>query len=154
MAKYQRLTSEELQSLEKEFVNFMVLNGITGEDWIRMKNEEPEKSDEMIDIFSDMIWESTLQNMVYLDHVTKHSIKCFFCSAEKIMLVGMDSSETDLTQLDLDGIRTGEVLPSDIKVYTTDKSYAKKREEEIYDMLGWGCQRSDGQLYKTICLAL
>ena len=41
MVKYRALTHEELESMEKEFIDFLVLNGITGEDWEKLKNEKP-----------------------------------------------------------------------------------------------------------------
>ena len=44
--------------------------------------------------------------------------------------------------------------PAGIRAYTTDKPYAKRREEEIFDMLENGCMISDGKLYKAIATTL
>ena len=38
--KYKRLTTDELQALEKEFVHFLASAQITGQDWIKMKEKE------------------------------------------------------------------------------------------------------------------
>ena len=40
VTKYRRLTIEELQNLEKEFISFLVVNGIPSEDWEQIKKDE------------------------------------------------------------------------------------------------------------------
>jgi hypothetical protein len=45
MAKYRLLTLEELKSMEKEFVDFLVLNGIPGEDWVKLKDTDPDRAE-------------------------------------------------------------------------------------------------------------
>lgn len=42
----------------------------------------------------------------------------------------------------------------EIKAYTTEKLYAKSREEEIFEMLENGCVISDGKLFKAIAVSL
>lgn len=153
MPKYKLLNFKELQSLEKEFIDFLVVNGITGDDWVKLKEEDPEKATKMTESFSDVVWESILRKTMYLEHYSMRSIKCFQCLVDKIVLVGMDSETTDLTATDFNSL-TPEHYPEDVKVYTTEKPYAKVREQELFDMLNWGCQRSDGSLFKSICLAL
>jgi hypothetical protein len=55
--KYKRLTTEELKHLEKEFVNFLASAQITGSDWEKMKANEIEKAEELLDVFSDLVFE-------------------------------------------------------------------------------------------------
>ncbi len=153
MSKYKPLTTSELSTFEKEFVQFLVVNGIDGKDWQRIKSENTEEAQELIDTFSDVVWESILRNVRYLDFRTSHSIKCFQCLENKITLVGMDSVDTDMSTTDF-LTSDSKDIPEDIKVYTTDKAYSKSRELEIYDMMGWGCERSEGDLFKLICMAL
>lgn len=51
MAKYRLLTHEELIELEKEFIDFLILNSIVASDWMKIKNEEPEKATRFIHLF-------------------------------------------------------------------------------------------------------
>ena len=46
--KYERLSKNELEELEKEFVDFLVVNGITAQDWVAIKENEPLNADEII----------------------------------------------------------------------------------------------------------
>ena len=55
--KYKRLASQELEALEKEFINYLATEQITADEWVKMKETTPEKSEELIDVFSDMVYE-------------------------------------------------------------------------------------------------
>lgn len=153
MPKYRPLTIEELKPLEKEFVDFLVLNGIAGDDWLKMKDLDPEAASEMTALFSDVVWEGILRNIKYLDFKSSESIKCFQCLPEKIIMVSLDSESLDLTSADFELIKSGEKADQ-AQVYTASKAYSKAREEELYEMLGWGCERSEGDLFKSLCLLL
>jgi len=153
MLKYRALNIEELQSLEKEFVDFLVLNGIMHDDWIKMKGDDPGAAQKMTELFSDVVWESILRNTKYIDFRSAHSIKCFQCLDDKIILVGMDSSETDMSTSAFTKLQTQD-FPDDVVAFTTEKKYNKVRELEIFEMLDWGCEISEGQLFKELCLAL
>ena len=40
MPKYRLLTKEELVQFDKEFIEYLVVNGITGEEWKQLKENE------------------------------------------------------------------------------------------------------------------
>ena len=156
MTKYRRLNIEELKELEKEFVDFLVLNGIPGADWQKMKTKSPEKADQMIDLFSDVVFEGILRKVKFLDFRSKKMIHTFQCLEEKIILVGMQADENSSADfLDQSYIQTALANPpDDIRVYTTEKKYNKERSRELFDMISNGCVISDGKLFKTLCLVL
>ena len=153
MAKYKTLSIEELQSLEKEFVEFLIINGMMHEDWTKMKEEDPVGAQKMTELFSDVVWESILRNVKHLDFRSANSIKCFQCLEDKIVLVGVDSNETDMSTSTFAKLKTQD-YPDDVVAFTTEKKYGKLRELEIFEMLDWGCEISEGQLFKELCLAL
>ena len=153
MPKYRALNIEELESLEKEFVDFLVLNGIMHDDWIKMKVKDPIGAQKMTELFSDVVWEGILRKTKHLDFRSKHSIKCFQCLDDKIVLVGVDSTQTDMSSAEFAKLKTQD-YPDDVVAFTTEKKYSKVRELEIFEMLNWGCEISEGQLFKELCLAL
>jgi len=152
MGKYRPLTSEELHALEKEFVDFLVLNGITGDDWVKMKEQSPESATEMTELFADVVWEGILRKAQYLMHRSSSSIKCFQCLSDQIVLVAMDSRTVDLIH-DFDSVSSGQ-RASEVKVYTTTKAYNTTREEELFSMISNGCEITEGQLFKKLCMLL
>lgn len=153
MSKYRALNLQELESLEKEFVDFLVLNGIMHDDWIKMKNEDPKAAQKMTELFSDVVWESILRKAKYLDFRSPNSIKCFQCLADKIVLVGIDSDDTDMSTKEFAALQAKD-FPDDVVAFTTEKKYSKVRELELFDMINWGCEISDGALFKQLCLVL
>ena len=152
MVKYRSLSTEELKAFEKEFIDFLVINGIVADDWEKIKKESPEKADGIIDNFSDVILEGTLRKVEFIEFITPKSIKCFQCLSKEIILVGVDAnkdSETDFTSRDWNNNLDG------LKIYTTKKEYNQHgREKEIFNMLDGGATVSKGELFKQLCLAL
>lgn len=145
---------EELHSLEKEFVDFLVVNGIMADDWEKMKLNETSKSSEIITLFSDVILEGILRKTVFLEFRDAFTVKAFHCLTDKIILVGIDGTEDfDFTKPE-NMERAIANPPKGMKVYTSEKSYNKSREKELFDMIQSGCHISDGQTYKALCLAL
>jgi len=154
--KYKRLTNEQLESLEKEFIDFLVINGIIADDWAQMKNDEPEKAERMIELFSDTVFEGILRKTDFIEWRSKTEVRAFHCLKEKLVLVGLNgASDANVNFLDQEFIRKAEEnLNYEIKAYTTEKPYTKNREEEIFEMLENGCVISDGKLYKAIAVSL
>ena len=152
MTKYRRLTIEELSELEKEFIDFLVVNGIVAADWVKIKKEDNDAAELILDKFSDVIFEASMRKSEYVQFIAQKSIKCFQCLADKIVLVGMDAgidSNIDfIKQIDW------EQDSKDIKVYTVSKDYKESREKEIFNLIQSGASLSDGSLFKKICLTL
>jgi len=154
--KYKRLTQEQLHSLEKEFVDFLVINGIIAEDWSQMKKDEPEKAERMIGLFSDVVFEGILRKTDFIEWRSKSEVRAFHCLKDKIILAGLKADTgSKINFLDQDFIQeAGEKMNHAMKAYTTEKLYAKNREEEIFEMLENGCMISDGKLFKAIAVSI
>ncbi len=150
MARYRILDEEELKSLEKEFIDFLVLNGIPADEWIIIKRD-PDKSQKMIESFSDVVFEKILREIKYLDHYSPQSIKTFRCDEKQIYLVGVDTGNAEIDFTTEGGIHQLKTNPpEDLQVYQTSKGYHPNREVEIYRMLQQGCQKSDGNLFQSL----
>jgi hypothetical protein len=149
--KYRRLTDTEFQLLEKKFINFLVANTITGDDWAYLKKDKPEQADKLLDIFSDMVFESSLKNIEYLKFREVKDIKIFHCGKEFMTLLGLCADEKtviDFTQeLDIKQI----MLNTDgLSIYKNEKKYSQNREQELFKMMETGCRISDGYLYNIL----
>ncbi|MEP0367479.1 MAG: DUF6495 family protein [Cyclobacteriaceae bacterium] len=153
--KYRTLTTEELHELEKEFVDFLVVNGITADQWVKIKEEDKPAAEDMIVLFSDVVMEGVLRNIQYLEIRARDDIKTFQCLAEKIVLVGLRANNPDVNFLDDVFLQTAlQSPPKGIEVYTTYKAYKEDRQQELFRMIQSGCQVSDGKLFKALSMAL
>jgi hypothetical protein len=146
--KYRRLKDSELEKLEKRFVEFLVANTITGDDWVMLKTKDPERASTLIDIFSDMVFETTIKRIEFLKHREPKDIKLFKCEADKIILIGLSADETvpiDFTvNIDMKVLMNH---TSGLSIYKQEKKYKPNREQELFRMLETGCQITDGHLF-------
>ena len=156
MAQYRSLTQGELKELEKEFVDYLIINGFTGEDWEKMKVEAPEKAEKIIDLFSDVVFEGALRKMEYLEHRTSKQLVNFHCKKDEITMVGIsidDDAEGDFTDKEFLN-KALKDSPKGLKIFTKDNPYSKTREMEMFEMIAGGCLPADGKVYKTLCMLI
>lgn len=155
--KYRRLSNEELEQLEENFVRFLAAQSITGMDWTTMKTANPERTEELIGQFSDVVIEKTLHNIEYLEYKEKQDMKMFHCLPDKIVMYGLIAegvTDLDFTSQDQPAVMMDKMKKSgaNLKVYTAEKVYKDgKRLEEIFRMLEGGSKISpDGAMFKLL----
>jgi hypothetical protein len=156
MPKYRHLTFEELQELEKEFIDFLVLNSITADDWVKMKKKNPEHAGTLLELFSDVVFESILRKIQFMElRAPKELISCQ-CLEEQMVIVGMKApagSDADFT--DQSYIQQAFLNPpAELKVYTKTKKYLNDRQTDLFAMTEAGYTITDGKLFKTLSLSL
>ncbi|MCB0580114.1 MAG: hypothetical protein KDD10_12500 [Phaeodactylibacter sp.] len=154
--KYRRLRQDEMESLEKEFVRFLASNQVTADEWEKLKAEEPEKTEKLIGIFSDIVFEKVIGDVQYLEFKTPKDVKTFHLQEDRIVMNGLlvegntsfdftqqQSPQQMLQQIQLAGAR--------LKLYTAEKAYSRSRDMEIFEMMENGALISrDGSLFRTL----
>jgi hypothetical protein len=150
--KYRYLSDQELQLLEKDFVHFLVANGIDNDEWVRVNAESKEKALEIVGLFSDVVIEKAIENVKYLEYRSAKSLKIFHCKEDEITLIGLDIDEE--SSLDFTKANSAEKAIAEgtdaIKTYKTKKAYHPNRTEEIFKMMEAGCYIVDGKFYNTL----
>ncbi len=146
--KYRRLTDIELGKLENSFIQFLVANTITGDDWAKIKVEKPDEALKLIDIFSEMMFETSLRKIEYLKFSEPKDIKIFQCGAESMTLMVLaadDKTPVDFTQ----PFDTKQIMQytEGLSIYRSEKIYTGNREQELFKMLESGCLITDGLLF-------
>lgn len=151
--KYKRLSSEELSALEPEFVNFLATNSITAPDWVKMKDENMDRVEELIDLFSDMVYENILQKMKYLEHLSARDLMIFHCKEESLHMVGIQLSDEcaiDLTDEDFFEVWQANKDIRGVNVYHKEKKYPGERNVDVFQLIQSGCVITDEKLFNTI----
>ena len=154
MPKYRHLTKDELDALQKEFVEFLVVNGITADKWTAIKEHKKEAAEEIIAQFSDVVWESVLRKAKFLEHRSPQEIRTFQCLPDKIILMGLKIEDETIDLTTNEGFESVKEKTPKSKAYSTEKLYHKGREQEIFELIQNGCIISDGKLFKSIALIL
>ena len=150
MPKYRLLTKEELLQFEKEFIAYLVVNGITGDEWRQLKTQNPDKAEQITNLFSDVIFEKILRTTKYLTFISHKELFCFQCLDKELILIGIRVTKDSK----IDFIKEIPTSFEGIKIFTKTKKYNKERSLELFDMLQNGCEIDNGKLFKTLCLAI
>ena len=149
---FRRLTNEELAPLEKKFIQFLVSNTITSDDWANMKTRRPEQAMGLIDIFSDIIFEETLKKVSYLKQTTTKELNVFYFGEDKVAFIGLvaDADTTiDFTEND-NWLKNLKNTEGGVSFLQTEKKYTEQRELEIFKMLENGCRITDNFLFESL----
>lgn len=152
MAKYRALTIEELNEMEKEFVDFLVLNGIPGDDWVKIKVRDPEKAEGICEAFSDVVFTKILKNCRYIERHAAKQLVSIYCDDQQMHLLGVDAPDDvdiDFTN-ERDFARLQTDPPAGLQMVKSQKPYKEDRELEIWQMLSDGFFISDAKLYMTL----
>ena len=154
MKYYPRLKDKELRALEKDFVDFLVVNGITAEDWVKIKESDMKKAEGLIGEFSNVVYESSLRKADYLLMVDKKVIMCFNCLETQVVMASLKykgNQEFDFhTVDDLASLLNDKRFKFVSRI--ANKAYEKKREHEMYDMINSGCKITDEKVFQLISL--
>lgn len=141
--QFRRLSVAELASLEKEFVEFLVSQSITAEDWQKIKDDQPDQADALIAIFSDIVLQKVLEKIDLLELRSEKDLMFVECTQDHMQLVGMQiegDTDVDLTEA-ISKNKLQDVLSSpDIKIQlvSAEKKYRESREREVFAMLEGG----------------
>ncbi|MEO6904489.1 MAG: DUF6495 family protein [Bacteroidia bacterium] len=150
--KFKRLTIEELKELEPEFINFLSSAQITGKDWDTMKKNKIKKAEELIDVFSDMVYQKIMSKIQFLEYREEKTLNIFNCTNDKIILIGLRVKEHSSINLKMDDVFTqwNKSNLNSLNILKTEKKYLKEREVELFELLENGCLITNDKLYNIL----
>ncbi|MEM8526773.1 MAG: DUF6495 family protein [Bacteroidota bacterium] len=158
--KYRRLTQDELEELEPEFVTFLASNSITAPDWEKIKLAYPERVERLIEMFSDVVFDKILGKIKYMERKKPRDLRTYKFIDDRILLIGLvnNGNEDGKTELDFTSNDTPEEMllkmrrsNSEIRLYTAERKYRKDRRLEAFELMEDGALISkDGAMYKTL----
>jgi len=155
--KYRRLTLDELKELEQEFVRFLASNSIVSEEWVSLKTAKPEKAEQLIEVFSDIVFEKVISKVNFLEHRSPTDLKLFKCDEDQIQLIGIKvfgANTLDFTKNQTAEEMLGQFKTApngSLKMYSGEKKYQNNdRSAELFKMMEEGCLISEGKLFETL----
>ena len=147
--KYRQLTKEQLESLNKEFAQFLASQEIDVKEWKKIKEENPALVEEELNLFSDMVWEDVLIRVEFLEHYASKTINLFKCNERSLQRIVI-STEKEVDFLTKEGYEWLLKNPSDaaIEYFTGEKEYEKERNSEIFSLIEQGSIITKGELFE------
>ncbi|MDO6492959.1 MAG: DUF6495 family protein [Cellulophaga sp.] len=148
--KYARLTKQQLEELQPEFVNFLASQTITAEEWDTLKKEKPQVAEEELDVFSDLIWEGVLTKVQYLENVSAQQMHLFHLEEKEMKLLSVKVMNPDVdltTELGFSWFKKN--WQSDFVEYlTASKIYTEDKNLDKFNLIKQGAVITKGDLYK------
>ncbi len=147
--KYARLTKEQLEELQQEFVNFLATQSITASEWQELKQTKPQVAEDEIDVFSDLIWEGVLTNVGYVEHISEQQMHLFHLTQKEMKLIAIKvmNPKIDLTtQQGYQWFKKN--WQSDFVEYmTASKAYGLDPNLDKFQLIQQGAVITKGELY-------
>lgn len=150
--KYRMLSDEELQHLEGDLKAFLIINGVHGEEWAKLNQEEPQKALELVELFSDQVLQTVYEKVKFLEHRTPDSCIVFHFQESEQELIAIQKNPGSAVDLStVDGIHEALTkTPHDLSFFTSKKQYANAREMEIHQLIAQGAVLSDAVFWNSL----
>ncbi|MDB3977047.1 DUF6495 family protein [Flavobacteriaceae bacterium] len=147
--KYARLTKEQLDSLQQEFINFLATQTITANEWNTIKKEKPEVAEQEIDVFSDLVWEGALGQAKFLENISPTVLFLFKLEELQMSLISIkvDKEGIDITTKKGYEWLQKNYVSDDVAFYTAKKEYTEDKHLDIFKLIQQGAVITKGALY-------
>jgi len=149
--KYRQLTKEQFESLHSEFAQFLATQSIDEEEWNQIKEKSLTKAEEVMNIFSDIVWEDVLTKTKYVSHFSKTSANLFKCDENEIHRIAIKVN-WDINLLEQKGFEWLIQNPMDnsVEIFKGTKPYTTSRNIEIFDLIEKGSSIDKGEIFEYI----
>lgn len=155
MARFKRLSIQELQSLESPFIQYLVSQGIDAEQWIEIKKHDADKAEIFIDNFSDFIQLTALVKCQFISKLEENCLRTCQCQLNQFYLLELKwSSDIKIKLFDKGTLE--EILQHPNTVLSRKEiPYHGNREDSIYHYLKIiGYSIDYGEWFKSIALSI
>lgn len=150
---YQRLTSAELENLKEDFIRFIASQGIDAEAWTKMKESNIDAAEDLINIYSDLVYDQALTKCQYMEHVSAKEFKSIHFKDNEAIVTGIKVTLNSEINLNTDAFQQSVqqgLESNEIKVFTATKKHTKLREQEMFEWIKKGAYLADEKWFNEI----
>lgn len=153
MAKYRLLSNAELKELKKEFIEYLILNGIDADQWQGIKKKDTQAANKMIDLFSDVVFEKILRQAKYLKKIEPNNLVFIQCNEDKMNMFAFKSSNNQFVFNELQVFDFKSIIEN-AEIIKGAKAYKLERQLELFNMIEQGFEIDDGENFNIIKVLL
>ncbi|WP_194850413.1 DUF6495 family protein [Nonlabens antarcticus] len=148
--KYRRLTKEQLEELQPEFINFLATQTITATEWQEIKSNKPEVAEEEIDVFSDLVWEGVLSKAGFLEHISTNTMNLFELREKDMGLISIIVGDDKIDITTATGYKwlQNNLLDEEVKIFTAAKAYGEDKNLDKFKLIESGAVITKGDLFR------
>ena len=145
------LSADELVPFEEDLKQFLIVNGVHGDEWEQMNRETPEKAIELVALFSDTVLQKVYEKIEFLEFRSVDSCLVFHCLSDRSFLIAVQHTQPDLDLSSPETIHAA--LSGDLprlNLFRSEKMHQYSREEEIHRLFEQGCVPSDEAFWNAL----
>ena len=145
------LSAEELVPFEEDLKQFLIVNGVHGDEWEQMNRETPEKAIELVALFSDTVLQKVYEKIMFLEFRSIDSCLVFHCLSDRMLLIAIQHTQPDVdlsTPESIHAALTGDL--SKLTFFRSEKIHQHSREEEVHRLFEQGCVPSDEAFWNAL----
>jgi hypothetical protein len=155
--KFRRLRRDELEEVRPQFVKFLGVNGIDADSWVRIKQDDPARTDGLILQFSQIVFAGVIERVEYLVQRKPTDLRTYRTGPDKIEMRGLlieGDTRVDLTDAGLPPGDIFRLLREDgakPKLYAAERSYLPiGRDQDIFLRMEEGALIDGGELFHLL----
>ena len=150
--KYTRLSKEQFESLNEKFAVFLAAQSIDKIQWDQIKSQNPSLTEELLDLFSDMVWDQSLDKIIYLENRSDHNLFLFKCEDSRIDLILIKLKEDcpSLMQKDYKQWLVGHLSDPRVTIFESSRSFPEDFKDEKFKLMNKGATISEGETFEDL----
>ena len=150
--KYRQLTKEQLESLHKEFAQFLATQKIDAVQWQKMKSENSSLVEEELNLFSDMVWDQSLDKITYLENRSDYHLFLFKCENARIdlILIRVEKDCPSLMDKDYKQWLAKNLSDPRVDIFESSRTFQETLKEEKFKLMNQGAKVSDGETFEDL----
>ena len=150
--KYSRLSREQFESLHQEFALFLAAQSIDKTQWNQIKSDNLSLTDELMDLFSDMVWDHSLDKITYLENRSDYHLFLFKCENARIdlILIRVEKDCPSLMDKDYKEWLANNLSNPSVEIFESSRTFQETLKEEKFKLINQGAKISDGKTYEDL----
>ena len=150
--KYSRLSREQFESLHQEFALFLAAQSIDKTQWNQIKSDNLSLTDELMDLFSDMVWNQSLDKITYLENRSDYHLFLFKCENARIdlILIRVEKDCPSLMDKDYKQWLAKNLSDPRVDIFESSRTFQETLKEEKFKLMNQGAKVSDGETFEGL----
>jgi hypothetical protein len=150
--KYARLSKEQFESLHEEFALFLATQSIDKKQWDQIKTENLTLTDELLDLFSNVVWDQSLDKITYLENRSDHHLFLFKCLDKRIdlILIQLESNCPSLSEKDYKRWLGEHLTDPQVSIFESNRIFNEDFKKEKFKLMEQGALVTDGATFEDL----
>ena len=150
--KYARLSKEQFERLNEKFALFLAAQSIDKIQWDQIKFQNPSLTEELLDLFSDMVWDQSLDKIIYLENRSDHHLFLFKCLDKRIdlILIRLESNCPSLRKKEYKRWLAEHLTDPQVSIFESSRTFNEDFKKEKFRLIEQGALVIDGTTFEDL----